>query len=221
MNRAEAGRLGHEKAKGKLAEYNAIRTREAIERWLGSNCKKCGRPLTYEERRNKYCTHTCAAQVNNAVRAANGGIVRRDSRPPVNCIQCNTAIRLPKKNQILCSKQCVLDRSKARHLNAWLSGNHPGGSWAGVSTFVRTWLIQTLGDKCSKCGWCEVNPTSKKVPIQVEHIDGDPYNHRPENLTLLCPNCHSLTPTFGGLNRGNGRSERYRQRGSLGGALPR
>lgn len=36
-------------------------------------------------------------------------------------------------------------------------------------------------------------------------IDGDFRNCSEENLTVLCPNCHSLTPTFMSLNRGNGR----------------
>jgi hypothetical protein len=46
------------------------------------------------------------------------------------------------------------------------------------------------------------------VPIEVEHIDGDWRNSRVENLTLLCPNCHSLTATYRGLNRGRGRAKR-------------
>jgi len=46
--------------------------------------------------------------------------------------------------------------------------------------------------------------------LQIEHVDGNPYRHKEENLTLLCPNCHSLTATFGGLNKGHGR--KYRKR---------
>jgi hypothetical protein len=33
-------------------------------------------------------------------------------------------------------------------------------------------------------------------------------NNKEENLILLCPNCHSLTSTFGSLNIGNGRKYR-------------
>ena len=32
----------------------------------------------------------------------------------------------------------------------------------------------------------------------LPHIDG---NNEESNLQLLCPNCHSLTPTFGALNK--------------------
>jgi 5-methylcytosine-specific restriction endonuclease McrA len=58
------------------------------------------------------------------------------------------------------------------------------------------------------CGWCEINPITNKVPIQLEHIDGNSENNSLDNLKILCPNCHSLTPTFGALNKGNGRELR-------------
>lgn len=59
-----------------------------------------------------------------------------------------------------------------------------------------------------ECGWCEVNPISGKVPIELEHIDGDSNNNSLENLKLLCPNHHSLTPTYKYLNKGKGRHSR-------------
>lgn len=33
-------------------------------------------------------------------------------------------------------------------------------------------------------------------------------NNKEENLLLLCPNCHSLTSTYKGANKGNGRPGR-------------
>ena len=59
-----------------------------------------------------------------------------------------------------------------------------------------------------KCGWHETNPISGFIPIQLEHKDGNSENHNLNNLELLCPNHHSLTPTFGILNKGNGRERR-------------
>ena len=62
-----------------------------------------------------------------------------------------------------------------------------------------------------RCGWCEINPTSGKIPLEIEHIDGNYKNNTEENLILLCPNCHSLTPTYRALNKGHGRKERYKK----------
>ncbi len=42
--------------------------------------------------------------------------------------------------------------------------------------------------------------------LQVDHIDGNWKNNRPENLRLICPSCHSLTENWGGYNKGKGRT---------------
>ena len=35
-----------------------------------------------------------------------------------------------------------------------------------------------------------------EIPLELDHIDGCPTNNRFNNLRLLCPNCHALTPTY-------------------------
>ena len=39
-------------------------------------------------------------------------------------------------------------------------------------------------------------------------MDGNYLNNLESNLILLCPNCHSLTQTYKGANRNNGRAQR-------------
>lgn len=54
-------------------------------------------------------------------------------------------------------------------------------------------------NKCETCGistWL-----TKKIKIQVHHIDGNKYNNVIDNLTMACPNCHTQTDTYGHLNR--------------------
>jgi hypothetical protein len=70
-------------------------------------------------------------------------------------------------------------------------------------------LIYEHGEKCAICGWCEINAYSNTVPVELEHKDGDCYNSSYENVCLLCPNHHSLTPTFRGLNVGKGRGRKF------------
>jgi 5-methylcytosine-specific restriction endonuclease McrA len=36
--------------------------------------------------------------------------------------------------------------------------------------------------------------------MHVDHIDGDRTNNTYDNLRILCPNCHSQTPTFASKN---------------------
>lgn len=52
--------------------------------------------------------------------------------------------------------------------------------------------------KCSDCGIKEWN--GQQLVLEIDHIDGQYWNNTPDNLRFLCPNCHSLTPTFRSKN---------------------
>lgn len=55
-------------------------------------------------------------------------------------------------------------------------------------------------EKCEECGIKEWN--NKIISFDLEHIDGNSSNNLLENLRILCPNCHSQTPTYKGRNKG-------------------
>ena len=55
-------------------------------------------------------------------------------------------------------------------------------------------------NKCQICGWNKINPVTGLVPLEIHHIDGNYLNNAKDNLQVLCPNCHSLTPNFKSLN---------------------
>ncbi len=54
--------------------------------------------------------------------------------------------------------------------------------------------------KCEECGWAKTAEDGR-IPVELDHINGDRHDNRIENLRVLCPNCHSLKPTHRGLNR--------------------
>ena len=69
---------------------------------------------------------------------------------------------------------------------------------------IRRVITETVGYHCSECGISDYN--GKEITLQVDHINGDASNNMPDNLRLLCPNCHSQTKYWGGRNKGNGRA---------------
>lgn len=59
-------------------------------------------------------------------------------------------------------------------------------------------LIRERGHVCERCKneeWL-----GERITLELDHIDGDRQNNVRENLQLLCPNCHSYTPTWRGRN---------------------
>lgn|GEM_PF-6522711 len=147
---------------------------------IKSYCLLCKSPIYNKQ--NKFCCNSHAASFNNPLKQ-----------------------RKPKILKIRKNDQFILD---------WLSGNlEMSRTYCGVnnqiSSTIRKYLLKKCDNKCEKCGWCEINKKTGKVPVQVNHIDGDSTNNRLENLEVLCPNCHSLTDNFGNLNKGRGRKKRY------------
>jgi 5-methylcytosine-specific restriction endonuclease McrA len=69
------------------------------------------------------------------------------------------------------------------------------------SSKLRRRLIASgfLEAKCSNCGldsWL-----GRALPLHLDHVNGDHTDNRLENLRILCPNCHSQTDTWCGVDR--------------------
>ena len=127
-----------------------------------------------------------------------------------SCLNCRNELNHKRE---YCSIRCFhIHRNKTRIEN-WLEGRWNGAGINGeLSRTIRQHLLRQTKFKCSKCSWGEINPKSGLSGLTINHKDGNPVNHSHENLEVLCPNCHSLTPNYGALNLGNGRKYRKNQR---------
>lgn len=64
----------------------------------------------------------------------------------------------------------------------------------------RLFIAKLKPQYCEECGWRKRSEDGR-VPLELDHINGDSTDNRLENLRVLCPNCHSLKPTHRGRNK--------------------
>lgn len=157
-----------------------------------STCNVCKKQFEHPTRMlRKFCSRSCTQTFNNTL---------RKKHVCCKCKQCGILLKNPYRK--FCNRECSFEY--ARDITKQRINN---GEIVHSGT-LRKLLIRERGEHCELCGWKEQNALTKKIPIQVHHKDGNWKNNKSENLILLCPNCHSLTPTFGALNIGNGREKR-------------
>ena len=166
------------------------------------NCDFCSKEVLKvlsEIGNHNFCSSACSAKFNNKKRGAS----TYRQHPCLTC--CKIIVHSNKKH---CSSMCYQQYRFKKYIQMWLNGEVDGSSKTGCSNTIRTYLFIKHNHACSKCGWREINPITGKCPLEVDHIDGNFKNNTEDNLRLLCPNCHSLTPTYKALNKGRGRKYR-------------
>jgi ribosomal protein S27AE len=134
--------------------------------------------------------------------------MRNREKKEKKCLNCGNTI--PNMN-VYCNNSCQGEYQSKLKLNEWLNGENifqKGGT--SIPPWMKRYLFEKSNHKCSKCGWDKVNEVTGKSPLEIDHIDGDAYNNNIDNLRVLCPNCHSLTPTY--KNIGNRESSRTYRR---------
>lgn len=198
MSRSEAGRLGAIASRHTLMKHKEGRV--LLYEQQPSVCRNCGVALDYSHRMYIFCGSSCSAKYNNKMR----------ERKITFCLNCGAPKKTPAGKY--CSAKCSGAHRQRVLMEKWLSGETNGGNILKPSAYVKKYLKERYGVKCSICGiseWC-----GKEVPLVLDHKDGNPTNNSEGNLRLICGNCDMQTPTYKGKNKGHGRwerVERYRQ----------
>lgn len=133
-------------------------------------CNSCTQVFSVIKLRAKtarYCSSACYRRSMKG----RGSVV-------ANCTVCGKELRRPPSRSnyqnLVCDKVCrgLLKRS-----------TKPGGS----NTY-RLWMERRgLVDMCNRCGYSE-----HKEILVVHHRNRDREDNLPENLEVLCPNCHAI-----------------------------
>jgi len=143
---------------------------------MEKKCLKCGKLHDGNYGSGKYCNVKCAnsrVRTEEVKKKISEGVKKSKSWEKIN------RETFDKEKQIKSLKE------------TWRK-KRPEWDEVHISTKKR-WLKEDIGE-CQMCGLKEW--LNEKIKLEVDHIDGDKYNNSRENLRLLCPNCHSTTPTW-------------------------
>ncbi len=145
-------------------------------------CRYCNTPIPYNKKNtNLFCNSSCSAKFV------------KPKMDKFTCIECNKNINTGK----FCSHRCRGVSQKRCTFQKFEKG------LLTRRGTIKDILSEIYGYKCTICNLNSWN--DQKLCLEVDHIDGNAGNNFPNNLRLLCPNCHSTTDTWKGRNRGKGR----------------
>ena len=85
-------------------------------------------------------------------------------KPRSGCLHCGK--EQARASYKYCSNACQLVYQHQIYINKWKKGEERGLQGLGiVSTYIKKYLRKKYGDKCCLCGWSEINPKTRKVPL--------------------------------------------------------
>ena len=157
-------------------------------------CLHCQKEFSINKNQDhkKFCSKSCSASFNNK-------ITKRKSK--AHCKECGKELK--DRNGIFCSQECQKTFNYKDFITKWKNKevNGTNGLTLQLSPTIKRYMLEKNNFSCSICGWNKRHPVDNKPLVEIDHIDGDASNSFEENLRVLCPNCHSETPTFRARNK--------------------
>ena len=179
----------YKKYKIKQEDYAHLRCNKII-------CENCKNEFTVgktkKEEGRKFCSISCS----------NSGVDRWKGKRIAKKKTCKNCSKELDKRTVFCNNECYRDHHNKLQLEKIKNGELKD---TNRSTIKRL-LILDRGHECEVCKNTEWN--GKKIPITLDHIDGNSKNNLESNFRLICPNCDAQLPTYKGGNKGNGRKYR-------------
>lgn len=125
----------------------------------------------------------------------------RKLRHNENCLNCNTSL-VGLCGSKFCSNTCQGEYQRQDSIRRIELGEK-------VSHHVlKSYLLEKFKHICQDCGTGNIW-NNKPLTLQIDHVDGNSDNNKLDNLTVLCPNCHTQTSTWCARNIKNTKRSKY------------
>ncbi len=81
-------------------------------------------------------------------------------------------------------------------IESYLNNKVPIQSYKLKNRLLKEGIFKPVCSRCAGNYWLD-----QPIPLELDHINGNNKDNSLNNLRLLCPNCHALTPNYRSKNR--------------------
>jgi Zn finger protein HypA/HybF involved in hydrogenase expression len=161
----------------------------------------CGKQKDYRANQCSLCAHKSVPKDKNSIPSKEEieNVIKNSS----SFLEASAKISFSRQKLKVLAEEYNIDISHFKKCNNRLYSSEELLTVGGkrINGTVRALILREnlLQYKCALCHQLPFH-NEKELTLQLDHINGNPFDNQLENLRFLCPNCHTQTETYTGRN---------------------